>query len=62
MSETKKDPSEGEFEMTFRKLAEPAAKATILAIEDLSDETSAADEVARFARDSWAPFTTFLSS
>jgi hypothetical protein len=56
-----KNASKAEFEIVFAKLGEPDAKATILAVEELSEDSSAAEEVARFARDSWAPFTTFLS-
>jgi hypothetical protein len=51
-----------EFEIIFTKLQEPAARATIVAVQAMSEATSASAEVSRLASDEPVPVSTFFSS
>jgi hypothetical protein len=65
MSQSKKVPEtepQTEFVLLYSQLEQPEAKATIVAVEEMSESTSAVAEVARLARDSWPPFMTFFSA
>jgi len=63
MSQSQKPPAaEPEFVLLYAHLEKPEAKETMVAVEELKESTSASTEIARFARDSWPPFTTFFSS
>ncbi len=55
-------PRHPDFEILFVELERPDAKVVLDASREIAEASAAIDEIARYTRDSWVPFTTFCSA